>query len=195
METCKQQLRAHFKKLREGIPANERASLDAGIARQVRALPEYKQAQLVLPYLAFGAEVETRGIIEAAWADDKVVALPRCVPGTRDMRWYVVNSYDGLVTSNLGVEEPAENPACEIDPAAFEGALCLVPGLTFDKHGYRLGYGGGFYDTFLAHFTGTSVGLCRSCQMSRNVEARDTHDLPVNLVVTESEAIRVNAFR
>lgn len=193
METCKEQQRAHFKKLREGLPANERASLDAGIARQVCTLPEFAQAQLVLPYLSFGAEVETRGIIEEAWAGGKVVALPRCVPGTRDMRWYAIESFDGLVKSALGVEEPAENPACEIDPAVFEHALCLVPGLTFDKNGYRLGYGGGFYDTFLAHFTGTTVGLCRSCQMSQEVEARDAHDLPVSLVATESETIRVSA--
>ena len=71
--------------------------------------------------------------------------------------------------------------------------IALVPGLTFDGHGFRLGYGGGFYDTFLARFEGVSVGLCRDAQMSRDLCAEgllDAHDLPVQIVVTNSKVVR-----
>lgn len=186
MNDEKKQLRAHFKQLRAAIPQSERSAIDSAIAQQVCALDAFAQADLVLPYLSFGAEVETRTIIQTAWQKGKTVALPRCVPGTRYMKWYRQDSFEGLVTSNLGVEEPAEDPAREINPADFEHALCLVPGLTFDKQGYRLGYGGGFYDTFLATFHGVSVGLCRTCQLSEKVAFLDAHDLPVDCVISEA---------
>ncbi len=189
MEPTKEQLRAHFKALRASLGPEQRADIDARIADQVTALPAYASANLVLPYLAFGDEIETRGIIEAAWRDGKTVALPRCIPHSREMAWYVVTSFDGLVKSPFGVDEPAEDPANEIDVASREDALCLVPGLTFDGQGFRLGYGGGFYDTFLARFAGVSVGLCRSCQLVDDVPSRDAHDLPANFVVTETGVV------
>ena len=74
-----------------------------------------------------------------------------------------------------------------------ERMMALVPGLTFDATGYRLGYGGGFYDTFLSVFDGVSVGLCREAQFSEDLRAEevvDSHDLPAQLVVTEERCIR-----
>ena len=181
----KQAWRKDFKDQRAAIPAQQRVQIDKAITAQVLALPEFEACDLLLPYVSFGAEIETRDIIRAAWEAGKTVALPRCVPGTRSMKWYKVDSFEGLVKSSLGVEEPAENPANEIDPSAFKHALCLVPGLAFDAQGFRMGYGGGFYDTFLHGFTGTSVGLCRRAQVCEKVPALEPHDLPVSFVITE----------
>ena len=64
-------------------------------------------------------------------------------------------------------------------------ALALVPGLAFDAAGFRLGYGGGFYDTFLPNFPGTSIGLIRACQLVERLAVRDVHDAPVNIVALE----------
>ena len=186
----KQEWRKHFKELRAAIPEDEHARIDAAITERVLALPAFTACDLLLPYLSFGAEIETRDIIRAAWTAGKTVVLPRCVPGTRDMKWYKVDSFDGLVLSSLGVEEPPEDPSYEIDPAQFVHALCLVPGLSFDAQGFRMGYGGGFYDSFLAGFSGTSVGLCRTAQLSDTVPALESHDLSVGIVVTEPSIIR-----
>ena len=169
-----------------------RAAVDAAITDQVKALPEYQQADLVLPYLSFGAEIDTRAIIRDAWSKGKTVALPRCVEGTRDMRWYRVESFDGLVRSRYGVDEPAEDPAFEVDPSQSENAVALVPGLEFDRQGYRLGYGGGFYDMFLAVFPGVSVGLCRSKFLQDDPIDRDVHDLSVGIIVTDAEVVRLS---
>ena len=187
----KNELRARFKHLRASIPPQERARIDTGIASQVIALPEFAAADALLAYLSFGAEVETRAIIQEAWSAGKLVALPRCEEN-RAMRWYKVESFDNLVTSPFGVDEPAADPAVEIDPAAVGAALVLVPGLTFDSQGYRMGYGGGFYDVFLAGAgaRAVTVGLCRQAQLSEQVEALESHDLPVQVVVTECGAIR-----
>lgn len=184
----KKELRRRFRAVRKDLGEEGRGAADAGIEANLLALPEYARAEVLLPYLDFGPEVRTRGIIENAWAAGKVVALPWCVPGTHEMRWYRVMSFDALVRSKLGVEEPV--PADENEQLLGTGQrmLALVPGLTFDLAGYRLGYGGGFYDTFLAKFEGTSVGLCRRAQLSDDLRSEgiiDAHDLPVQLVITE----------
>lgn len=186
----KESLRAYWLGVRSRIPETERAEADAGIAAQVHALPAYQQADAVFTYLDMGDEVRTRDIIEHAWAAGKTVALPRCIPGTRVMAWHRVSSFEGLVKSQFGVEEPADDPATRVNPADFAAPLALVPGLTFDARGFRMGYGGGFYDIFLAQFDGATVGLCRECQLSDEVAFLDAHDLPVQTVVTEKRVLQ-----
>lgn len=187
-ENEKARLRAHFKALRTAPPADERRAMDAAIADGVAALPVFAQADGVFTYLSFGAEVDTRGLIERAWDAGKAVCLPRVVPDTRRMRWYAVDSLDGLERGPLGVEEPAADPTRETVPGDFRAPLALVPGLAFDCAGYRLGYGGGFYDTFLPTFPGSSIGPCRAAQFVDRLP-HDAHDVPVDLVVTEQGAV------
>lgn len=189
----KKGLRKKFRAIRKELGEERRAALDARIEANLVALSEFEQADVLLPYLDFGPEVRTRGIIQAAWDAGKTVALPWCVPGTHEMRWYKVTSFDALVRSKLGVEEPVPDEATEQQLGTGERMLALVPGLTFDPAGYRLGYGGGFYDTFLAGFDGVSVGLCREVQLSDDLVAEgiiDTHDLPAQLVVSEERVLR-----
>lgn len=190
----KRELRKHFRQVRKDLGEQGRAEVDAGIEAQLKALPEFAQAEVLLAYLDFGPEVRTRGIIQAAWDAGKVVALPWCVPGTHEMRWFRITSFNDLVRSKLGVEEPVPSDETEQLLGTGERMLALVPGLTFDPAGYRLGYGGGFYDTFLAKFDGVSVGLVREVQLSQDLRAEgiiDAHDLPAQLVVSEERTIRV----
>ena len=141
----------------------------------------------MLPYLSMGAEIDTRGIIERAWQAGKTVALPRCT-GPRQMRWFRVESLDNLQKSAFGVEEPPIDDATEQLLTTGERMVAIVPGFTFDDAGYRLGYGGGFYDTFLADFDGPSIGLCRSAMRADDLSALGVigeYDLPVTKVVSE----------
>ena len=183
--TGKALMRAQFKAVREGLSVGERCAIDEAIARNVAALPEFAAADGVFTYLSFGAEVDTRELIQRAWEAGKTVCLPRVVPSTREMRWYAVESFDGLVRSSFGVEEPPDDPSREVRPAVFACPVALVPGLAFDREGFRLGYGGGFYDTFLPAFPGTSIGLIRACQLVDRLSVRDIHDAPVNIVALE----------
>lgn len=183
--TGKALMRAQFKAVREGLIPGERRAIDEAIARNVAALPEFAAADAVFTYLSFGAEVDTRELIQRAWEAGKTVCLPRVVPGTREMRWYTVQSLDRLVRSSFGVEEPPDDPSREVHPADFVRPVALVPGLAFDREGFRLGYGGGFYDTFLSAFPGASIGLIRACQLVERLAVRDVHDAPVNIVALE----------
>ncbi|WP_165170164.1 5-formyltetrahydrofolate cyclo-ligase [Adlercreutzia sp. ZJ242] len=224
-EEAKRALRAQLKGARAALSPDERAAADARIAAQLFELDAWRCADVVLAYRSFGSEVDTRGIIERAWAEDKAVALPRCVPGTRLMRWHHVTSLDALERSAFGVEEPPDDPAALVDPSTLAPAasvdaaaptsatsadgggvtaiaaaatsagahapraLAIVPGLAFDAQGFRIGYGGGFYDAFLAAFPGTSVGLCREASLLPSLRAQgalDAHDRPVDIVLAES---------
>lgn len=198
---AKQALRAQLRAARAAMAPEERARCDAAIAAQVVATLAFAQAPMVLSYLSFGAEVETRAIIRAAWDAGKVVALPRVV-GPHQLAWYRVDSFEGLVPSAYGMEEPAPDPERAIDPMhpvsiaghmasgvsdAPARILALVPGLAFDQKGYRLGYGGGFYDSFLSAFPGVSLGLCRKAALYPSLAACDVcapHDVPVTAVIS-----------
>lgn len=193
VDTRKRELRKRFRAIRKELGAEGRAAIDACIEQRLLALPEFTETEVLLAYLDFGPEIRTRGIIQAAWDAGKTVALPWCVPGTHEMRWFKVTSFDGLVRSSLGMDEPAPVDENEQQLGTGERMMALVPGLTFDAAGYRLGYGGGFYDTFLAKFDGVSVGLCREAQLSDDLRSEgiiDVHDLPAQLVVTERRIMR-----
>ena len=204
-DDAKKARRAMLLKQRAALTEQARTAADAAIAAQVAALPEFEQADVLLAYLSFGSEIDTREIIRHAWSQGKTVALPRCTEGTRDMRWFKVVSFDGLVKSRFGVDEPAVDPSLEVDPATLTPpadpkaphsanglrALALVPGLEFDLDGYRLGYGGGFYDVFLSAFGGASAGLCRNQFLRTCPLERGAYDLPVGIVITQDQVIRV----
>ena len=199
----KAELRRTYRELRASMGEEARVAADAAIARRVMDLPAFQDADIVFTYLSFGEEVDTRALIEEAWRLGKTVALPR-VTGMREMRWFAVEGFDGLETSRYGIDEPPMDETREVLPrgrrdgdddgdgggagsgASSDGrprAIAIVPALTFDPQGYRIGYGGGFYDAFLGDFVGTSIGLCRARQMSREPLPHDAHDVPVDLVV------------
>ena len=193
----KRDARAEYKQIRSDLGRGVRDTVDGQIAERIAGLPEWRNAQLVLTYLSVGDEVDTRALIRRAWDEGKTVALPRVAKRAHQMDWYRIEDFDHLETSAFGVEEPVEDPACLLS-LADEGVfgipmLALVPGLTFDRFGYRLGYGGGYYDRLLAAFTGDAVGLCRQAQLADDLDARGlvcAYDQRVPVVVTESEVIR-----
>ena len=185
----KRELRGWARRVRDGMDTREIRVSSEAIERAVLSLDAWRRASLVLAYLSCGSEVETRGLVRAALASGKRVAVPRCVVGTHRMAWVEIRSLEGLVPGAFGIEEPPETwPALDEGEALAPGVVALVPGLAFDRSGMRLGYGGGYYDRFLRLFSGTSVGLCLDTLLVGSlVEARalDEHDQPVDFVVSE----------
>ena len=194
----KRALRQALRAARAAIAADERARIDAIIAKKILCSWVWVDATVVYTYLSFGCEVDTRALIEHAWREDKRVALPRCVPGTRSMRWFFVDSYEGLERSPMGIEEPPID-ATRVAPAVgCATALALVPGLAFDAQGFRIGYGGGFYDGFLAGFEGISVGMCRMQFIVDDLPSMgvvEPHDLPVDLIACEDRELSTCSYK
>lgn len=196
--TTKQSLRTQLKAVRRGLGPVCRAEIDVAVAARVRKTPEWEAAPIVLAYLSVREEVDTRGLVRAAWDVGKAVAAPR-VTGPRALAWYRVEPGDALEMSRMGIEEPPASDARLVEVGELPPtALALIPALAFDERGYRLGYGGGFYDAFLARFPGVSVGLARRAALVPSLGAFDVlepHDRAVDLVVSESRAILAHPSR
>lgn len=184
----KEALRSTLRVRRSALSKEERARADLRIAGRLLELPEVVRADCVFTYLSFGSEVDTRFVITRCWEMGKRVCLPRCAAG-HTLTWNAVEDLDHLVRSRFGMEEPAAG-APQAQPAGSVYSVALVPGLAFDRRGFRLGYGGGYYDRFLPAFSGVSIGLCRSDLLSDELSSLSEYDYPVDLVVTDNEAIR-----
>ena len=165
------------------MPQEIKEQKDAAIAAQVRRLWQYQRNSVLLIYVSTSIEVDTFRIIHQALADGKRVAVPRCVPDTRNMEFYYIDSTDELAPGMFGVLEPQPNP--ERLYKESEGGLCIVPAFSYDWRGYRLGYGKGYYDRFLSRFEGNMVGICYSECVQRSLP-HGRFDRPVELLVTET---------
>ena len=172
------------KELRATIRARKRAMTEEEIVSRSEALTRlfldseaYKNAKTIYGYLPYNQEVRTTPILERALQDGKQVAVPK-VYG-EEMRFIALEDLTQVEKGYAGIPEPiADGPVAD-DPKA----LVLMPGLAFDAQGHRIGYGGGFYDKFLAAETGhPTVALCYDFQLLDKLETEE-FDVPVDLVL------------
>lgn len=182
----KAELRSQYKKLRQSLSAEEQEEMDQKILNRVMNLWQYRESQLILTYVSTRIEVDTRRLIEKSLLAGKRVAVPRCVPGAMAMEFFLIHSLDELSPGTFGVLEP--DPDKSVLLKEDSKSLCIVPALSFDFQGYRLGYGKGYYDRFLARFGGSTVGLCYDNCMSKHLPA-GRYDRPVNLIVTQRKTL------
>lgn len=188
-KTEKAQMRAAAREVRDALAPDERLAADATTTRAVLESDAFAQTDCLLTYCSLGNEVDTHTIICEALRLGKTVALPRCRRGEGTMDWHIIRSLDDAQPGYCGIREPSDDPATLLDPTACRPeTLALVPGLLFDDAGYRLGYGGGYYDRFLPGFAGVSMGLAREGQRVRSLKALgavDAFDCPVQYIAAE----------
>lgn len=181
-------LRAHYRAFRARLPRLVREAADAGIANRLMTMPEVKAAPVVLAYVSFGSEVDTLGVISGLLSAGRRVAVPRCDEAAHSMAFCEIHALSELAPGAHGILEPVGSSRC-LGTSEMLGSVCLVPGLTFDASGRRIGYGGGYYDRFLAFYPGHKLGLCRSMQLSCAELPHDANDIAVDFVVTEAGVI------
>lgn len=184
----KANLRQRYRDYRVKLLPQDKMRLDENVLSRVTRLNQYVNAELLLVYVSTPIEVDTRNLINRALEDGKKVAVPRCVPDTRNMEFYEIRSLDELSPGTFGVDEPTPNPERLLP--ADPGGLCIVPALCYDEYGYRLGYGKGYYDRFLAGYSGITVGICYAACVRRSL-IHGRFDRPVELLVTERYIKRI----
>ncbi len=148
---------------------------------------EFRIANVVGGYVSKGSEVRTQKILKSAIIDNKTLALPKIVNDRIIFRRVTSMDFQGnkLVTSRFGTKEPpnSANIVNNID-------TLIVPGIAFDKQGYRLGYGKGFYDKYLARKKGLfTMGLAFEFQLLENDLPHNDFDQKLNALITESRII------
>lgn len=170
--------------LRRQIKEKKRAMSTAEIEEKSRVLGEklaaseaYRQADTIYGYLPYNQEVRTMPMLKRALQDGKRIAVPK-VYGD-EMKFIYLQDLSRVAPGYAGIPEPVEDGPVADDPKA----LVLMPGLAFDPEGHRIGYGGGFYDKFLAaepeHPT---LALCYDFQILPKLETEE-FDIPVDTVL------------
>lgn len=181
----KKELRKRIRSAIREMDSAERERSDDAIFKTVSALPEFKAARTVFAYFSVNGEVDTHRLIRAAAESGKRVALP-VVLGDGQM-YFAAAECELSAGAFYGIPEPGPD-AERVEPE--NGDIIIVPALCFDRQGYRLGQGGGYYDRWLElHPELFSVGLCRERFLQDSVP-REAHDMRVRCVVTEKEAAR-----
>jgi len=165
------------------LPA-EKTESDKLLLSRFLSLPQVAESTSILLFYGVGDEPDTARLLEPLVRMDKIVALPRCLPhGRMEARRYF--GAERLRPNAYGIPEPDEGcPVVKRD----DMSLILVPNLCCDRRGFRLGRGGGYYDRYLAGFSGHTVALCRDRLLRAALPAED-HDVPVELVLTETESL------
>lgn len=168
------------REIREKKRAMTQLDIDMASARlgeMFAACDAYKNAKTIYGYLPYNQEVRTVPILERALQEGKRVAVPKVIGD--EMRFIYLSDLTQVDKGYAGIPEPIADEPVADDPTA----LVLMPGLAFDPEGHRIGYGGGFYDRFLAAEPNhPTVALCYEFQMLPSLETEE-FDIPVDLVL------------
>ena len=179
----KSNLRKKSLEIRRAIPRGEKEALDRRICLNIAGSASYKYYDTILLYAALPDEPDLSELAVRALSDGKRIAYPRCIPGGRLMEFRCVSSLAELTPGRFGINEPSED-APAFDPSVSSCSLCLVPAVSADKNGYRIGYGGGYYDRFLSSYSGTVCTVVYSALLTTSVP-HGKYDLRADVIVTE----------
>ncbi|MCX6066610.1 MAG: 5-formyltetrahydrofolate cyclo-ligase [Chloroflexi bacterium] len=175
----KSQLRKECRQLRKALGEAARLKSSHAIGGLIENWPEFQRAQTILTYMPIPTEVDLRPLLESH--PQKRWILPRIIPEADHSMIFHPYDPNRLIRHPFGMAEPApDSPTI----SAAEIQLSLVPGLAFDRFGWRLGYGGGYFDRFLKDFNGTSLGVVYDELMLENLP-RNQFDVAMKWLVTE----------
>lgn len=156
------------------------------LAEQLLQEPSIQKAGTIAITLSNQPEVDTTLIIEQLWKLNKQVAIPKCQPADRSMQFYIIESFAQTERAYKNILEPIPEIAEKVEKAAID--VIVVPGVVFDRRGYRIGFGGGYYDRFLIGYNGKRIALAFDEQLLNEIP-RESHDLPVHILLTDNERI------
>ncbi|MBP0990691.1 MAG: 5-formyltetrahydrofolate cyclo-ligase [Oscillospiraceae bacterium] len=180
--TQKKDLRQKYLKIRKNIPDTLRSEKNFEIFKKLLSVSAYNNCSSLLTYVSYKDEAETEKIILSALDAGKTVAVPLSDPVSCKMTFYKISSLGDLKPGYMGIPEP-DAGICE-PFLPDKSSVCITPGVVFDKNGFRIGYGKGFYDRFLENFCGISIGLTFS-ECLCDVIPNNNYDRSVDIVVTD----------
>ncbi len=180
----KKTLRREMLARRDTMAAQDIRALNGELWKQLEACPALWDGRTIYTYISYRQEADTLALIRRLWDMGLPVAAPR-VKG-RQMEFYQIRSQADIRPGYKGIPEPGEDCV----PVKDENGLVVVPGAVFDARGYRIGYGGGFYDRFLEENPGlATMGLAYGFQVIDRVPAQP-FDRPVSAVLTPSGLVK-----
>ena len=184
IRTQKNELREYFAKKRKSLPPDEKKHLDKKISDKLLAMSVFKSANQILLYSSTIDEISTDYIFQSAIELGKSCFFPKCFERSK-MSFFRVNKPEDLIDDAFDIKAPKYEDEIY---TPMPSDIIIVPAMSYDKKGYRLGYGKGFYDRFLPEFMGTKIGLCYSGFISDSLP-KGRFDISVDIIITEHNFI------
>lgn len=176
----KSQLRKELSLKRKSI--TDKIDKENLIFSHIRFEKIIEKSDLILFYSALADEVSLLSAVDYAFKMNKKIAFPFCTDKNGNMSFYYVSLFDDLRSGSFGILEPDTEKCEKVDD--FSNAVCFVPAIAFDKKGYRLGYGKGYYDRFLSEHNVFKIGVCFSELIVDNLPINE-YDIAVDALITE----------
>ncbi len=178
----KSELRKIYSDRRAALP--DQSANDEFLCARIAETEAFRNCKTVLLYHPIGNETNVLPLMDMAVSQNKRVAFPKCDKATHKMTFYYTSSLDELNKGAYNIPEPTTAQAFR-----GEASVCIVPALAFDRSGNRLGYGGGYYDRFLADYTGVSIAPVRDGFLSDELLPSDEYDRSCDILITSEEVL------
>ena len=186
----KKALRKEMLNKRSKLSLKEVEEKSETIANRLFNLNQYKEANFIFSFISFKDEVNTHKIIKKSISMGKRIGVPITIPKTRELQVSELMDFDKELALGFYDILTPKDEYIRIVPSKIID-LILVPGVAFDKRGYRVGYGGGYYDRFFANINKNviKIGLCFEMQIIPEAPT-DSYDIPVDFILTEKDLIQ-----
>ena len=188
----KRTLRSEILNKRKSLSKDDVNGKSSAISKLLFSTDEYRSSKYIMCYIDFRNEVRTEEIIRTALKEGKNIIIPISVVETRQLILSQLLDYDKeLEAGTYGILEPKKEFIREVNPELID--LVLMPGVAFDRRGYRIGYGGGYYDRFLTKIDKSvpKIALAFDLQMVPHV-VEGRYDIAVNYIITEKEIVKAS---
>ncbi|MBU2055456.1 MAG: 5-formyltetrahydrofolate cyclo-ligase [Proteobacteria bacterium] len=183
----KGEIRKRILALRNALPPELIAVKSGEIVRRLTGLREIRDSSTLMVFLSFGSEVLTDDLIRWGWEEGKRIVVPLCRPEGRELTPCRIDGFAELEAGHYGIREPKADRLRIVPPGEIDAVL--VPAVAFDRRGYRVGYGGGYYDRFLPKVPqAAKIGAAFACQIVPEVPI-DSYDVQVERIATEEGII------
>lgn len=186
------QLRKKILQNLSGMTADEYQLKSAKIRGSLMKDPAFIDARTIGLTISAPPEVDTIELIETCWSLGKNVAVPKCTPESRRMDFYVLENFNQLETVYMKLREPKTEETRFAAPGEID--LMIVPGVVYSRDGYRIGFGGGYFDRYLTRYTGATRSLAFKGQICESVPI-EAHDIPVEGIHTEEAYLDIKQVR
>lgn len=165
----------------------EKSTYEKKISDQLVQSSFWKKAETIGMTVSHGIEWDTTPLIQKAWEQGKQVVVPKCEPSHKQMTFYKLTDFDQLEIVYFNLREPKPSETKRVDKNTID--LLIVPGVVFNKQGYRIGFGGGYYDRFLTDFKHHTISVLHPCQLERHLPIEE-HDIAVQHLLTHEGFIK-----
>lgn len=176
----KKELRKELIEQRKNLSSDYRHTADNIIIHKIIESKAYQEAHIIFCFVSMEDEINTKPIIEHALSTGKCVAVPKCIE-KGIMHAYQITSFDDLGNGKYGILEPKKH--CQLIKAS-DIDFAIVPCLSCNSEGYRIGYGGGYYDRYLSNLSCETAVVCY-CEMMRENIPVEAFDVKIDILITD----------